>query len=692
MNQFQTVRPKFAYHVRGRHVMEMMKKLSFFLVLLWFYNPVLKAQTCTTLGQNPSTAFPVCGTTAFSQSTVPLCGNRPIPGPCASDIVTDKNPFWYRFTCYTPGTLGFVINPNNNSDDYDWQLFDITNRNPNDVFTDASLFVACNWSGDGGNTGASSSGRSLVVCAGFGKPLYSSMPLLQQGRNYLLLISHFTNSQSGYSLEFTGGTAGITDPNLPAMLYARSNCAGNQLKLKLNKKLKCNSISADGSEFFIPGASAVAITTAGYDCGSSFDTDSLTINLNQSLSPGTYQLTMRNGSDGNTLKDNCDRSIPVGAVVPLVILPFAPTPMDSLSPVGCAPAVLRLVFKRDIQCSSIAADGSDFFVTGSSPITVASANGVCNTDGLSSIIEVKLGAPIYLQGNYQIHLKRGTDGNTIIDECNRETPPGAMLPFNTADTVSADFTYNIYYGCKYDTVTFFHDGAHQVNSWFWVFDRNGFSSLQQPRSIFSQFGYKRISLVTSNGVCSDTVTKVINLDNVLKAGFVSPDIVCPQEMIQFIDTSIGHIALWEWRFGNGNNSSLKQPPPQNYTAPYYSNEQKYRVWLTVTDSLGCQDAVFSDITAVGNCYISVPSAFTPNGDGVNDYLFAMNAYKAVNLDFKIFNRWGQLLFQTTDFRKKWDGTFRGQIQQTDTYVWYLNYTHRETKKRFNLKGTTVLIR
>lgn len=659
---------------------------------LFFALPAAMAQPCSALGQNPSTAFPVCGTAVFSQSTVPICGNRPIPGPCSNDGVTDKNPFWYRFTCFSSGSLGFVITPNNLGDDYDWQLFDITNRNPDEVFTNAGLFVACNWSGDGGRTGASSAGRSLVVCAGFGRPLYSSMPFIQQGRTYLLLISHFTNSQSGYSLEFAGGTASITDPKQPAMQFVRANCAGNQLRLKLNKKLKCNSISANGSEFSIPATPVQVTGATGFNCGSSFDTDSLTLTLSQALAPGTYQLVIGNGTDGNTLKDNCDRLIPVGDAVPITILPQAPTPMDSLSPVGCAPGMLKLVFKRDILCSSVAADGSDFVITGTSPVTIAGASGICSADGLSSVIEVRLSAPILLQGNYLVRLKQGSDGNTIIDECARETPPGVFLPFSTADTVSANFSFSIQYGCKYDTVYFTHNGANSVNEWLWVFDGNGISAEQNPVSIFSQFGYKRIGLRVSNGVCSDTVSQTIHLDNILEARFAAPEIVCPQELVQFSDSSISHIASWFWRFGNGNTSTLKNPLPQTYAAPFFSNEQKYRVWLTVTDSLGCRDSAFADITAVGNCYISVPGAFTPNGDGVNDYLFPMNAYKAVDLDFRIFNRWGQMIFKTNDFRKKWDGTIRGQIQPTDTYVWYLNYTHKETGKRFNLKGTTVLIR
>ena len=103
------------------------------------------AQTpCTTLGQTPSTAFPVCGTTVFHQTTVPICvtndlfvpGCSSAPGGAAYE---NKNPFFYRFTCYVAGNLAFTITPLAANEDYDWQLYDITGRNPNDIFTDNSL-------------------------------------------------------------------------------------------------------------------------------------------------------------------------------------------------------------------------------------------------------------------------------------------------------------------------------------------------------------------------------------------------------------------------------------------------------------------------------------------------------------------------------------------------------------------------
>ena len=194
----------------------------------------MEGQTvCTAPGQNPTTAFPVCGTSTFTQNSVPICGGRQVPAPtCNTYPLADVNPYWYKFTCFQAGTLGFRISPATNSEDYDWQLFDITGRNPNDVYTDVSLVKACNWSGEGGATGASSAGSALFVCEGLGKPLFSKMPDLQVGHEYLLLVSHFTQTQSGYSLSFNGGTAVITDSTPPKIRAAEASCGGNLVRLK----------------------------------------------------------------------------------------------------------------------------------------------------------------------------------------------------------------------------------------------------------------------------------------------------------------------------------------------------------------------------------------------------------------------------------------------------------------------------
>jgi gliding motility-associated-like protein len=118
----------------------------------------------------------------------------------------------------------------------------------------------------------------------------------------------------------------------------------------------------------------------------------------------------------------------------------------------------------------------------------------------------------------------------------------------------------------------------------------------------------------------------------------------------------------------------------------------YTVSLIIQNNLGCYDTLSKQITKLQSCYIAVPNAFTPNGDGKDDYLYPLNAFSATNLEFRIFNRYGQLVFETRDWTNKWDGTINGKQQPAGTYVWTLRYTDAASGKNFFMKGTSVLIR
>lgn len=646
-----------------------------------------EAQVCTNPGQTPATAFPVCGTSTFVQNNVPICGVKIVPG-CSDGLgYQDKNPYWYKFTCYAAGTLGFEITPNNLADDYDWQIFDITGRDPDEVFTDTKLFVACNWSGDPGKTGTTSGATSLAICGGAGKPTYSQMPLLQQGHEYLLLVSHWTNSQSGYVLAFGGGTASITQTGFPTLSSAKPNCDATSIIVKLSRKIKCSSLAANGSDFNIAG---VTITAAqGYGCSGGFDTDSLILTTAAPVPAGNHTLVAKKGTDTNTLLDYCDNALPVDAGIQFQVAPSAPTLLDSIAPVTCSPNAVRLVFKKRIRCNSIAANGSDFIINGSTPVSITSAQGNCS-DGLTSTITVNFALSIVTAGTYQLQLVNGSDGNTLIDECGNIVPPGT-LNFSTKDTVNANFLFDIHEGCRIDTVNFHHGGGNGINSWQWKFASEGNSNQQNPTWYFTTFGSKQVQLVVSNGFCSDTSVQQVSFTNQLvKAGFSVSNEVCPLDPTPFVNTSTGQITQWNWSFGDGTVSQVKDPATKAY--PITGVENIYVIRLIVQDDKHCGDTATKTVRSRANCYIAVPSAFTPNNDGKNDQLYPANAYKADNLEFKVFNRFGQLVWQTKNWTIKWDGTVNGIMQPPGTYVWMLSYTHHDTGQKVFQKGTTVLIR
>lgn len=653
------------------------------------------AQTCTTLGQTPLTAFPVCGTTTFHQTTVPLCrnGDMVVPGCPAGDGYGDKNPFYYKFTCYVGGTLGFRITPLAAQEDYDWQLYDVTGRNLATIYTDPAAVVTGNWSGTYGPTGSSATGSTTLQCASVpadNTPSFSFWPTLIAGHDYLLMISHFTDGQSGYDLSFGGGTAVITDPKIPGMVSVKPDCDGKTLTLKLNKKVKCSSLTANGNEFSIIPAVTTVVSAVPDSCAFGFDFDELVITLASPLPNGNYQLAINPGTDGNTLKDNCDNLIPSGETIPFYYAVPQPIFADSIGKPGCAPDSVKIYFPKRIICNTIAANGSDFTVTGPSPVTVISAGGNCINNKTDYVV-VHFATPIYVGGTYNLTLKAGDDGTVIIDECGIETPV-QTLPFTTVDTVNADFTYTQKLSCRTDTLTFSHNGAHGVNSWNWIF--NGQTppvTTQSHTLVWPATSDNTSQLIVSNGICRDTSSQTIKLDNEVKAAFTMDNVICPEDGLAVKNTSTGAIDAWLWKYDVVGSSTVKDPPP--FLFPTLYKEAYYTVKLYAYNSLlNCTDSTRKTLTVLDFCLIEVPNAFTPNNDGLNDYFQPHNALKADNYEFRIYNRWGQLVFQSKNWKEKWDGRVNGVLQTTGVYVWMLNYVHRDTKQPVFRKGTVTLIR
>jgi gliding motility-associated-like protein len=594
----------------------LLKKLPI-LIFLFFASGNLYAQSpCTTLGQNPETAFPVCGTDTFHQGTVPYCGGTTVPCPFCPNgfLYTDKNPFWYKFTCFTSGKLAFFITPNNTfTEDYDWQLFDVTGRLPADVYTDPSLIVACNWSAEYGITGASDAlgGTSLYECDGPGVNLISKMPDLIAGHNYLLLISHFSDTPNGYGLSFggVGNTAVITDTLSPHLNNANTaTCDGSQILVTLNKKMKCSSVAADGSDFIINPPAATIISAVGLGCSNSFDMDSVLITFNQPLPFNNYNLIVQTGTDGNTLLDICKNGIPVGESIPFTVLSPLPVPMDSIMTNKCYTDSLELVFRRSLKCSSVAPDGSDFFVTGTYPVTITGATAVNCNNGLTKRIVIHIASSMQVPGNFQLRLRVGTDGNTLLSECDSATPAGSMLPFSVLPKPVPDFLIPASVCLPHATVIFINtssiaDGTENAFRYLWDFGdpasgANNSSTAKTPAHLYAAIGPFNVNLrVTSGAGCTSDTTKILNtIHPQPKAYFgFNKAAICLGDPLTFTDSTNamdGITIQWNWNLGDG--SPLQHVPVFSYT---YGAEQTYTISLYTMNNHGCfSDTFFRNIT------------------------------------------------------------------------------------------------
>jgi gliding motility-associated-like protein len=105
------------------------------------------------------------------------------------------------------------------------------------------------------------------------------------------------------------------------------------------------------------------------------------------------------------------------------------------------------------------------------------------------------------------------------------------------------------------------------------------------------------------------------------------------------------------------------------------------VKVTALDTLQCRPTMY------------IPNAFTPNGDGPNDMFMPLFGCPPVNYEFFIFDRWGNLIFETRDVNKGWDGTIaKNEIAQTDNYVWKIKCSFFEGDKKRQFIGHVALIR
>jgi len=116
----------------------------------------------------------------------------------------------------------------------------------------------------------------------------------------------------------------------------------------------------------------------------------------------------------------------------------------------------------------------------------------------------------------------------------------------------------------------------------------------------------------------------------------------------------------------------------------------YYVYATTAD--GCKISDSLTIVVVIDPLVTFPNAFTPNTDGTNDYFKPIVLGYFETEIFDVFNRWGQLIYQTNDISIGWDGTHDGSESEIGTYVYYLRGKSLTTGKPYFLKGNVVLLR
>jgi len=243
-----------------------------------------------------------------------------------------------------------------------------------------------------------------------------------------------------------------------------------------------------------------------------------------------------------------------------------------------------------------------------------------------------------------------------------------------------------------------------VTGWLWNFgdgSSDSSSTSQNPKHCYSKVGVFTVTLtVTTNNGCSETFTRVnyITTWPIPVANFSdSPNPTTDANpTVYFTDQSAGNPVKWLWATFGDRTDSIDSTQNSQHTYSHTGNYQDtgtYNVELYVVNKYGCIDSIIKQVTIDPMWTFYVPNAFTPNGDGMNDY-FIGKGVGIINYEMWIFDRWGMQLYHCTDITKPWDGTVQnssGVQCQEDTYVYLIEITD-VFKNNHRYVGRVTIIR
>lgn len=209
----------------------------------------------------------------------------------------------------------------------------------------------------------------------------------------------------------------------------------------------------------------------------------------------------------------------------------------------------------------------------------------------------------------------------------------------------------------------------------WDFGDNTNSNEQNPSHLYNFVGSYPVTLsIHTTSGCVDTLTllqaDLINVHPNPNAGFsVTPDYadIC-HSLVQFNDESDGGEHYFYWYDDSTIFSMGAQANPNHQ---YLFDGTHYPMQI-VTNEWGCKDTAYSKLY-IEPFTLFIPNTFTPDGDEFNNTFNAFTDFYIYEWDLKIYNRWGQLLFETLDINQGWDGTYQGQLVQDGTYGYTVQY-------------------
>lgn len=226
----------------------------------------------------------------------------------------------------------------------------------------------------------------------------------------------------------------------------------------------------------------------------------------------------------------------------------------------------------------------------------------------------------------------------------------------------------------------FEDQSEYATGWSWTFGDGGGATVANPAYTYTQPGTYTVSL-TVNGIAAGTADQIIQeaiievYPQAVAAFTVTPSQVSVPNEPMFTVNLSQNATSYFWDFGDGATSTEFSP------VHYYQNEDYYSISLIANNEFNCPSTytLVDGVYARPDAEITFPNAFTPNMSGSNGGLYDPTLFNndvffpmhrgVETYQLQVFNKWGELLFESDDVNVGWDGYYRGEICRQDVYAW-----------------------
>ena len=242
-------------------------------------------------------------------------------------------------------------------------------------------------------------------------------------------------------------------------------------------------------------------------------------------------------------------------------------------------------------------------------------------------------------------------------------------------------------GCIPLTVSLTNNSIN-ASEYLWDFGDGNTSTDNLPSHTYNDAGTYEISLIASNtATCNkaDTTTVVVEAYPYAEAAFIFEPTFAETNTPIILTNNSTLADTYEWDFGNGTTSTEETP------ALSYDTDGTYQICLTAINTEGCNDELCQEIIISTSLFIGVPNAFSPNNDGLNDVLYIEGRSGISQMEFSIFNRWGEKVFFTTNPDEGWNGDVKTENQEVEVYNYLLIAILKNGDER-KLYGNITLLR